>query len=73
MHELQREAQKLAQETERLARFLIFKIDADDPDPNAINIALGQAKRVRRASNVVVRELARTRDNLHSQEADNKS
>lgn len=48
----------------------INQIDTADPDPDAINIALAQAKKVRRESNIVVRALARLRDHRHSQEAD---
>lgn len=42
-------------------------------DPRSVRITLVVAKRVRTTSNLLVRALARTRDNLHSQEADNKS
>jgi hypothetical protein len=63
---------KFEREVDHLA-VAVSKIDPDDPDPHAVNIALGQAKLVRRQSNLVVRALARFRDNLHSQEANNKS
>ena len=46
-------------------------LNADDE--RSVALTLGVAKRVRRNSNILVRELARARDNLHSQEADNKS
>lgn len=56
-HELdkfERAADHLIQVTER--------IDPDDPEPARVEIALGQAKRVRRESNLLVRALARLRD-----------
>ena len=68
MSELQEALHKFERVAEDLRRMKV-----DHGDPNSISIALGLAKRVRRESTVLVRELARTRDNLHSQEADNKS
>jgi len=66
------ELDKLVREVDHL-RVATSQIDRDDPDPNAVNIALGVAKRVRRQSNLTVRALARIRDDLHTQEGDNKS
>lgn len=63
---------KFAREVSHL-QVAVDQIDPDDPDPNAVSIALGQAKHVRRQSNLLVRALARFRDNLHTQEGDNKS
>lgn len=53
------EADKLLNEVHHLENSL------EDPD-----LALSQAKRVRRASTVLVRAIAQHRDDLHSQEAD---
>jgi 3-hydroxy-3-methylglutaryl CoA synthase len=63
LHKFEKAADALGQTASRVS----------ESDEDSIRIALGQAKRVRRESNVVVRALARIRDNLHSQEADNKS
>lgn len=63
MDELHRNADKF----ERAASHLVTatrQIDADDPDPNAVNIALAEAKRVRRESTLLTRALARLRDTL---------
>ena len=49
----------------------VLKLDPDDE--RSVRLTLGVAKRVRRESNLVVRALARVRDDLHSQEANNKS
>lgn len=42
----------------------VRQIDPDDPDPNAVKIALAEAKRVRRESTLLTRALARIRDTL---------
>ena len=72
MDELQETLHKFDREVDHL-RVATSQIDRDDPDPNAVNIALGVAKRVRRQSNLAVRVIARIRDDLHTQEGDNKS
>ena len=53
------EADKLLNEVHHLENSL------KDPD-----LALSQAKRVRRASTILVRAIARHRDHLHTQESD---
>ena len=70
MDELHRAADKL----DRAARDLdaaVAKLDPDDE--RSIRLTLGVAKRVRRDSNLLVRAIARIRDDLHTQEGDNKS
>jgi hypothetical protein len=60
MDELHRSADKLATDSQHLATL----IEADDtPDDDQINVALGVAKRVRRTSTLLVRQLAELRDN----------
>lgn len=57
---IERAANHLTQITERL--------DPDALDPHRIALALSEAKRVRRESNLVVRVLARLRDQLQPEE-----
>lgn len=64
MDELDRSADKLFDELEHLDKLL----DTDLDDEHTVNLALSVAKRVRRHSNVVVRELAILRDHLRSEE-----
>lgn len=63
MDEVHRATDSFERTADHLAT-AVAQIDPADPDPDAINIALAQAKRVRRESNVVVRALARLRDQL---------
>lgn len=60
MDELHRSADKFFAEVDHLERML----DADDMSDERIRLALASAKRVRRESNLVVRALARLRDQL---------
>lgn len=57
MDELHRNADKLTTEVQHLNNIL----DSDEPN---VDLALSVAKRVRRDSNLVVRALARLRDQL---------
>lgn len=57
MDELHRDADKLTTEVRHLNNIL----DSDEPN---VDLALSVAKRVRRDSNLVVRALARLRDQL---------
>lgn len=59
MDELHRSADKFFKEADLLDRFL-----EHDPDARDIELVLAQAKRVRRDANMVVRALARLRDQL---------
>ncbi len=68
MDELHRLLDKFEIETHKLLQ-AAERIDPDELDPNAVKIALHQSKRVRRESNLVVRELARIRDELQPEEA----
>lgn len=65
MEQLHRAADKLEQEYDILSEMA----DTDGP-PNAteVELLLSQAKRVRNASTVLVRELAQKRDELQNQE-----
>jgi hypothetical protein len=66
--ELHRLTDKFEDESDILIRML-ERLE-EDPSETALSIALSQAKRVRRESNVLVRALARERDNkLQPQEA----
>jgi hypothetical protein len=60
MDQLHATCDKLFTEVDRLERVL----DTDDLSEDRIRIALGVAKRVRRESTELVRELARRRDSL---------
>jgi|GraSoiStandDraft_24_1057298.scaffolds.fasta_scaffold5496500_1 hypothetical protein len=40
------------------------RLDPDDPDPYAVQLALAEAKRVRRESTLLTRVLAKMRDEL---------
>lgn len=60
MDELHRSADKFFAEVDHLERML----DADEMSDERIRLALASAKRVRRESNLVVRALARLRDQL---------
>lgn len=64
MEELHRAADKLFEELDHLDRLL----DADLEDEATLVLSLSVAKRVRRHSNVVVRELAILRDDLQPEE-----
>jgi len=57
------EADKFERTADRLSQVL-RQIDPDDPDPNAVNLAIAEAKRVRRASTLLVKTLAAIRDKL---------
>lgn len=57
------EADKFERTADRLSQVL-RQIDPDDPDPNAVNLAIAEAKRVRRASTILVKTLAVIRDKL---------
>lgn len=63
--EPQREAHRLHQDASHL-KAQVDKLDEDDPI--AVSLALSTAKKVRRTSNLVVRQLAAIRDQLQSQE-----
>jgi hypothetical protein len=71
MSELQRsrdavtaQATKLDREVELLG-IQIDRLDAEDrPQPEAVALALSEAKRVRRESTILVQLLAKLRDNL---------
>jgi hypothetical protein len=62
-NEMQKEIDKFEKAAARLTH-VARQIDADEPDPNAVNIALAEAKRVRRESTLLTRALARLRDQL---------
>lgn len=67
MHELQRDAHKFETEAHRLSGQLDRLLDPDRPNPPASETAataLSQAKRVRRATNLLVQRLAVLRDQL---------
>lgn len=61
MDELHRALDKFDRESDFLIRQL-ERVDAEHPDPAAIEVALSQAKRVRRDSAWLVRLLAQLRD-----------
>lgn len=63
MNELHRATDKFERASEHLIQ-IVEGIDPDDPDPVRIDIALSQAKRVRRESTILVRALARLRPQL---------
>lgn len=63
MDELHRTSDKFEKAAGRLAQ-AATQIDPDEPDLNAVNIALAEAKRVRRESTLLTRALARLRDQL---------
>lgn len=63
MHELHRATDKFERAADHLVR-VTKKIEVTNPDPNAVNIALAEAKRVRRESTLIARALARLRDQL---------
>jgi hypothetical protein len=63
MDELHRTTDKFERESDILIRIL-ERVSDDKPRPDEIEIALSQAKRVRRETNLVVRVLARIRDQL---------
>ena len=65
MDELHRAADKLHTEQMHLERAL------KDPEPN-LDLSLSLAKKVRRASTIVVQQIAALRDQLHGQEADKR-
>lgn len=60
MDELHRVVDKLLTEADHLERIL----DSDDLSVERVALALAASKRVRRESNLVVRALARIRDEL---------
>lgn len=64
MDELHREADKFFTETDHLDRIL-ERVEYD-PTRDNVELALSQAKRVRRSSNILVRALARLRDTSYS-------
>lgn len=61
MDELHHALDKFERATDHLVQ-ITERIDPDDPDLARVAIALGTAKRVRRESNLLVRALARLRD-----------
>lgn len=63
MDELHRTTDKFERAASHLTA-VARAIDPDEPDPNAVSIALAEAKRVRRESNLLVRVLAALRDEL---------
>jgi hypothetical protein len=63
MDELHRTADKFERAADRLVQ-VTDQIDPDEPDLNAVNIALAEAKRVRRESTLLVRALGALRDKL---------
>jgi hypothetical protein len=68
MDGLHADCDKFFSEVDHLDRIL----DSDDLDQSRIELALSQAKRVRRESNLVVRSLAKLRDQLQPKEAQAK-
>lgn len=60
MDELHGITDKFDKESDLLIRLL--ERVPEDPTPHQVELALSQAKRVRRESNIVVRALARLRD-----------
>lgn len=63
MDDLHRTADKVLREADHLAQ-VVQKIDPNDPDPHAVNLALAGAKRGRRELTLLTRALARLRDTL---------
>lgn len=60
--DLEHIAEKLYHEQQHLDR--IFDVVIAEPTLTNIELAVSQAKRVRRVSNITVRELAKVRDEL---------
>lgn len=56
-------ADRLQRTTDHLVQ-VTSQINPDDPDPNAVNIALAEAKRGRRELTLLVRALGALRDKL---------
>ena len=69
LNEVTRQASQLEAEVEHLQIQLEAAGDASVPADDMAQLLVHQAKRVRRASNVLVRQLAEQRDNLQAQEA----
>jgi hypothetical protein len=63
MDELHQTLDKFERASGRLKQ-VAARIDPDEPDPHRVDIALAEAKRVRREANLVTRALARLRDQL---------
>lgn len=63
MDELHRTTDKFEKAADRLVQ-TASQIDTADPNPDAVSIALAEAKRVRRESTLLTRALARIRDQL---------
>ena len=69
LHRLTGLTDKFEIETHKLLQ-AVERIDPESPEYyNAVMISLHQAKRVRKESNLLVREIARIRDELQPEEA----
>jgi prefoldin subunit 5 len=70
MSELQQDLDEVHAQAARFEREVdllgiqIDRLDGDRPSPEQVALAVSEAKRVRRESNLLVRTLARLRDNL---------